>query len=312
MRTMNFLLVILLLSSITLSAQNKKIQKDPCDEKAHTVTGIVDTEMKVKDIIERIGEIEKKDGALYFKSEERMEEVVGALSFLSEKELDTWEESIKFSSQRRFYNKKKKSDDVDDEQLDKKRINLSYVETVFNAEGIVYVGELKIVHEGSRKFNAYNAKNKMISLNKYNKKSNIIPCNNCRQGKFQHCDQYFFNGNYKVVGTKWNEGYGFYASVGFRTKYYSKNHKGHWKDASASMLGANLDQWHHVQICEGYSGANNYSSIRKEGHNAQHHVEKVIKWRMFASNYCVPHFGRVHHWKDNDYNNDAHCEPSGW
>ena len=95
---MNFLLVILLLSSITLSAQNKKIQKDPCDEKAHTVTGIVDTEMKVKDIIERIGEIEKKDGALYFKSEERMEEVVGALSFLSEKELDTWEESIKFSS----------------------------------------------------------------------------------------------------------------------------------------------------------------------------------------------------------------------
>jgi hypothetical protein len=221
---------------------------------------------------------------------------------------------MEFYSLRKLNNKKMLSEEVDDFQMEEQRINLRFIESLFNEEGLVYVDTMQVVYMGDKVFKAYSFNTgKEISLSEQKNKSNIIPCNDCRQGKFQHCDRYFNNGNYKVVGTKWNEGYFFYASVGFRTKYYLKNRFGNWKTAYApSMLGANLDQWHHVQICDGMWGASTYSNIRKEKYNSPHHVEQVIKWGVFRQNYCVPYFGRVHHWKDGDYNNDAHCEPWNW
>lgn len=328
----NLLIAFVILGMATIGCQdsfNNEI-KDPLndseaqaqlkgpgdDEEVHELTGepMEDPEVNLDEIIDQIGTLERRGSAFHFSSVEQISKVAGLLSPLSEEQLDQWEGAMEFYSQRRLNNEKMRSEDVDDFEMEEQRINLRFIESLFDKEGVVYVDTMQIVYQGDKVFKAYSFNTgKEIKLAEQMKRSNTIPCNDCRPGKFQHCDKYFHNGNYKVVGTKWNEGYFFYASVGFRTKYYLKNYLGNWKMAYApSMLGINLDQWHHVQICDGIWGTNNYSNIRKEKYNSPHHVEHVIKLGFFRQNYCVPYFGRVHHWKDGDYNNDAHCEPWNW
>jgi len=313
MKSKLFLSVIpLLLFSLSSCDYFSQNQDSPCDEESHTLNEEVEADLTIENPIKEIGIIARKGNSLHFKDIDHARKTAAILSHMDEPQIDEWEKSIQYSSQRKVLNEKRKSEDIDDEEFAKERISLYFIETIFDAEGVVFIDSLKITHEGKNKFNAYNFINKQVVNLNFGNPSNILTKNNCNQYKRQHCDRYFHNNNYKVTGTKWNDGHGIYASVGFKTNYYLKNHKGKWKNAYApSMLGANLDQWAKVTIYT-IAGGNTYRSIRKEKRNAPHVVEKVIDWCMFCQNFCVTEFGRVHHWKDDDYNTDAHCEGNYW
>ncbi|KAA3622060.1 MAG: hypothetical protein DWQ02_26700, partial [Bacteroidetes bacterium] len=180
-----------------------------------------------------------KNDILFFRNFNIMEEAIRSLRNRTDEEIDEWEKEIGFLSMRREINVQQQNPDIDDIELDSKRIPDTGFETILTPKGFYQVADT-IYQVMDDKLIRFNLEGEKLGEQNFHRGTS----NWCY--RFSSCSRLLENGTRKIVGRKWVQNYGHYGSIGASSKHYKKNNKGKFKKAKVPFIHLYLDQWHEV------------------------------------------------------------------